>query len=253
MTDARRYLLGDSAGDEAAIERAYFDAAAAGDVVAAAEEALIDDYLAGRLSATEHSKFEQHYLSSRVHRIRVETIRHVSAMAGAVGSRSTGRRSAVRWLAAAAVLLVGTGAVWILTSTGRESAAGDRAALRPSPNASVAAPAAFAFSLSPGNVRGADDRPPLVIPAGTATVALRLEPSSRDLSVSSTRVVVATVAGDEVWTGEASRARTDDIAATVSIPASQLRPDDYIVVLYGRRADGAETERERYFLRVRSR
>ena len=62
---------------------------------------------------------------------------------------------------------------------------------------------------------------------------------------------VRTVAGETIWQGEA---RLIDLpagaAARVDIPASVLRPDDYIVELRTGPA-GADRESSRYVLRVR--
>jgi hypothetical protein len=110
------------------------------------------------------------------------------------------------------------------------------------------------LSLSPG-VRGGNDSPSLIIPAGTDVVALRLEGDADRATIGNARTVIQTVAGDEVWRGTATQA-TDlatGVIARVDVPATRLGVDDYVVMLFGTDPAGVEQERFRYFLRVRSR
>ena len=75
-TRARRYLLGQATEEErSAIEREYFADAAALDAIGAAEDDLIEDYLASRLERDERDHFEREYLATPNHRRRVETVR----------------------------------------------------------------------------------------------------------------------------------------------------------------------------------
>lgn len=102
-TRARRYLLGDTSEDDcSAIEREYFGDDAAMNQIAAAEEDLVEDYLAGRLAPDERRRFDRHYLMSPQHRRRVDVIRRLSAMA----DRPSSRWAAQWWGLAAAALLV---------------------------------------------------------------------------------------------------------------------------------------------------
>jgi anti-sigma factor RsiW len=252
---ARRYLLGELSEDErVAIERAYFADQRAGDAIAAEEDALIDDYVSGRLSARDRERFEGHYLASPVHRQRVATIRRLSEIADSEQRTERSRRSRVlASLAAAAVLLLAAS----LTTTPAAStppavAAAPPAAVGTAPTRAIP-PRVFAFSLASGNVRGADDQPPLVIPPNADVVALRLEPTANRAATSSARAVVATLGGESKWEGDARSPAAGAPGLEIDIPAARLPPDDYIVTLYGRAASGGERERDRYFLRVRAR
>jgi hypothetical protein len=95
----------------------------------------------------------------------------------------------------------------------------------------------------------------VVIPAGTDLVALQLEAGADPAMAANARAVIQTVAGDEVWRGPASPAadRPAGVLARFEVPASRLPTDDYIVVLFDTDAGGAERERNRYVLSVRSR
>jgi anti-sigma factor RsiW len=263
---ARRYLLGDASLEEcSAIEVQYFGDEAAVDRIGAVEDGLIDDYLAGRLTADESKRFERHYLASPLHRTRVETIRRLSSMRG--GSSRTQR---YRWLAIAAAVIIGVGSIWMLAprrqgdsfsqnrsasspsvpGPGTPEPRSDRELSAPSPARQV-----FAVSLSPVSVRGVNEAPSLVIPAGTDTIALRLEGEANRGTIANARAAIRTVAGDEVWEGPATTVGDlpDGVVARVDVPAAQLRVDDYVVVLWGTDRGSAEQEQYRYFLRVRSR
>jgi hypothetical protein len=280
---ARRYLLGEASEEEcSAIEREYFHDDDASEGIAAAEEALIDDYIAGRLEPVQRVRFERHYLAAPHHRRRVETIRQLTeAAARSVPrpeARDAGGRSPVaarvvrvRWVqplaVAAAVVLVAAGAVWMLRpapdtrQTAVQSAPAPSSALPPATGAAdrpVATPPpvrVVALSISPVTVRSADETPSLVIPPGTDTVALTLEGETAGTRLDRARAVVRTVAGEEVWQGPAVIAsdRSSAVVARVDVPAARLRVDDYVVTLSGADPVGVDRERYRYFLRVRAR
>lgn len=242
MSLERRYLLGVTSDDEdATLEVGYFKDADALNGIANEEDALIEAYLAGELDATERARFEQHYLASPLHRRRVDAIR----MLRQVRAPQSGASSMRRWLAVAAVLCMAIGSAWLF---GRRSSPAQRhEAIAPivtqsAPAPVVSTPRVFAFSLPLVNVRGPDEAPRLIVPAGIDVVRLDLEgersgPPDRD-------IVLQTVAGAEVWRGRAVTAPLPPgIAFRVELPAPLLRPDDYFVIA------GAA---ERYFLSVRT-
>jgi hypothetical protein len=270
---ARRYLLGAATDEESAeIEQAYFEDDAAVDRIAAAEDDLIEDYLANQLSAPDHARFERNYLAVPQHRIRVETIRRLAADAS---SRAAERRSDAKlapkrviryvpWLAlAASLLMVAAVSLRVLAPSGRPDATivtNQPAAAPPSPAAPNQAPKAapsrvFAFTISPVAVRSASDAPTVVVPPGTDVVALRLERDAEARSLVPRRVSIRTVAGAGVWQGAvaAADASSQGIVARVDIPAANLTVDDYLVTLFGADSDGVEKEWTQYFLRVRDR
>jgi hypothetical protein len=259
---ARRYLLGQADEEECSgIEREYFAGESAVERIAAVEEDLIEDYLAGRLPADERSQFERHYLASPQHRARVETIRRLSALAGddrsgdSVRGTSRVRTRSLAYLALAAALLVAVGMLWrAVPHQGPTPPIASTPVPAPAPRAAETGQV-FAVSLSPIAVRSASDGQNVVIPTGTSTVALQLEGGTDPAKATNARAVIQTVAGDEVWRGAADPAANlpAGVIARFDVPASRLGIDDYIVVLSGTDAGGVERERNRYVLRLRAR
>jgi hypothetical protein len=262
---ARRYLLRTlSEDEEERLEREYVASAEVLDQVAAAEEALIDEYLDAELPADERRRFEEIYLSSSAKRLRVDTIRQLRLATANRHQRSHPRAAfriaAWRWYAplaaAAALVIAAVFTTWRAQDNSQSTAAPQITAQRstaPTPNGAAAtAPTTtiVALALSPIATRSASTSPSLVIPTGTDAVALDLGVDS--LPASATRVDLATVAGRPVWSG-APAPVADRNAVKVQVPASQLPPDDYIVTLYGRHPSAGEAELHRYFLRIRAR
>jgi hypothetical protein len=259
----RRYLLGIASEEErAAIEREYFANGQQLDRIAAAEDELIEDYLEDRLSDDERDRFERAYLASPAHRTRVDTIRRLS-MRATVSSGSAaraGRPVYFRWLAAAAALLLAIVGLWTgARIVSRRDAPHHQAAGSPPPSSvkplpeppgehaqpsTPALPRIFAVALSPLTLRSAGESSRAVVPEGTDQVDLRFEIQPGAAPSPESTVAVATVSGEQVWHGRAMR---DGNTLHALVPASVLRPDDYIVTLRG----GAEESR--YFLRVRAR
>src|SRR4030095_11240079 len=190
--DVRRYLLGQLPEQEAAaLERAYFQDGEVLEQVWAAENELVDAYVAGTLPTADRGAFESHYLASAVHQQRVATAR---ALRAAAGTRSVATlRPRVRradtwasWLAVAAVLLLAVAAWrWIVQSEteGPEQATvpslaptvpPTAPALPPSPPAERA-PVVASFALAPTLLRGNQATPVLTLLPETEVVALRLE------------------------------------------------------------------------------
>jgi len=263
----RRYLLGQSSDDEAAVvERDYLRHEEALEAMITAEDDLIEEFLADRLSHEDRRRFETHYLASPEHRARVEVVRRLSAAPtpGAVSpAASRSRWKAWMPLAAAALLAIAV-AVVILSTRGRhtrtdtESAATTNRPSQPSRTvvrAPPPAPHVFAVTVSPVTVRGADDAARIVVPPGSDVVAMNLERDLDAPALKPTRAVARTVAGADVWQGVAS-APTDMPAgavARIEVPVSRLGPDDYVVELFGAVADGSDRLLSRYFVRVRAR
>ena len=247
-TTARAYLLGRASDlDRDATEQRYFENEEAIDTMAAAEEALIEEYLAGQLTSDDRVSFERYYLATEEHRTRVETIRQLQA-ASAPGIPARSRRLDVRTVALAAGVAVAVGGgLWIAYSRSQP--------LPKETTAPARVPSVFAFALSPVSVRGAADTPSLIVPAGIDVVALQFEASGAGTALERGRIVIRTVAGSDVWQGpiDSSARPPSGMTAVASVPSDRLSPDDYIVTLIEVTSSGAQSERDRYFLRVRSR
>jgi anti-sigma factor RsiW len=261
----RRYLLGETGDAERErIEQAYFADEAMLERMEAAEETLIEDYLADRLSPDSRNRFEREFLSLPHRRARVATIRAlIAAAAGADRAPGRGgfaaRKSrAVRWaapLAAAALVLIAAG-VWreVGVSRGGRVKANDAVARS---RADASAPLrgsvhTFAVSLLPAGTRSAGTTPDVVVPAGTDLVELRLAAEPGDVPFEHGRAVVRTVSGAEVWSGPVTSPsdRLAGIAASITVPAPRLGPDDYVITLFAVSPQDADREASRYFMRI---
>jgi hypothetical protein len=277
----RRYLLGTLADEArlAALEEDYFAREDLLDRMRETESDLVDDYLTGRLPADEREQFESHYLPTPAHRHRVAVARALqSAAAAAKPAEPASRRTPIAapfdsrraWIpaVAAGLALLAAGAVWTLRpSPNRELA--QRSAPAPAPSAGTVPPASPSPSTAPpaeapnvvalvlvaGSVRGSGDSAVLTIPSGATLVRLTLESDPAAPRLVRPRAIVRTVSGATIWQGAVvpTAAAQPPATARLEIPASLLPADDYVVVLFDDAGGGRESERERYFLRVRAR
>ena len=273
----RQYLLG-TAGEEetAAIEREYFDRGETLQLVSDTEDDLIADYLDRRLTPDERDRFEQHYLASARHRTRVAVVRALRrtalrARAGDLGLARFWARVApslrippVAGQLAAAVALVALGiAAWTFNTPPAAPPAPGGIAIQPPPSepaqpqqTETALPrrsVVVALTVAPINVRAGGEPATLVIPADADVVALELEGDGSAAAVERGRAIVRTVSGRQVWTGATTDGGTPrpGVVARLEIPAASFSNDDYVVELFAADANGRETERNRYFFRVR--
>jgi hypothetical protein len=275
----RRYVLGQSSADERdRIERGYFDDPDALDLVCAAEDDLIDEYLSNRLVGEEREHFEAYYLAAPQHRTRVAVARALKTATAPAPEQLAPALWPKWWapLAAAAALVLIVSVVLLLRSASKpETAMVTTTATPPAvtspsepranaprgPEAPVAdkepavpsgAASIVALSISPINVRGSGESAGISIPRGTSAVRLLLQGEPAEPALARGRVIIRTVPGREVWRGAtASRSIPASALASVDVPAGQLPPDDYIVELLAPDANGRDVERYRYFFRVR--
>jgi hypothetical protein len=274
---ARRYLLGQANAQECAvIEQEYLEHDDAVDRIAAAEDDLIEDYLAGQLTPADRDRFERGYLSTPRHCVRVETIRRLMTQASprATAHHDNEKKSApsprrvIRygpWLAlAASLLIVASLAFRVVSPFGRRElpSVENRTPLPspagpgdPAPRSPSNLPRTFALTISPATVRSSSESPAAVIPAGTDVVAIRLEGDADSRKLVARRVSIRTVGGDQAWQGLVvpEDNRPAGTAGRIDVPATRLPVDDYLVTLYGTDASGVEREWMQYFLRVRAR
>lgn len=262
---ARRYLLGLVSEEECAtIEEAYLGDQHTFEQMSAAEDELIETYLADRLNAVERDGFERHYLSSPRHRVRVETVRRLMARAAEGASRKSPASS--RWwmslwmpkLVLAASAIVVAGAAWMLSSHRGAGEPPRQIAGSPVVEAPAAVPRplglTLALSLSPVAVRSATGNASTVIPMGTDQLTLRLESDGGARRLTPTRVAIGPIGGRELWRGPVAPTTANLPAgsvAQVEVPTASLVADDYLVTLYGTDGSGTEQEWMQYFMRIR--
>jgi len=268
---AHRYLLGEASEEECAlIEQEYLEHEEALDRMAEAEEDLIEDYLSGRLDGADRARFERVYLAAPAHRVRVETMRRLKALASEGSPLPASAAPALAWtrvrrygpwLALAAVVVLVTALSVSRLTTPEPAAEVAQASPVPPPFESEApatdvppAPRTFALTLSSIAVRGDAASDPVVVPPATDVLVVHLEEEIDGPALVASRAVIQTVAGDEVWRGPVSDedALPPGVAARVDVPATSIAADDYFVVLYGLDRAGVEREMTRYFLRVRT-
>lgn len=272
---ARRYLLGEASEEEcASLEQEYFERQEALERIEAAEDDLIEDYLAGQLAAAERDRFERGYLSSPEHRVRVETVRRLIEQGSRASLASPQKRPAAwstritrngPWLAlAASILVVASVALWMFLPFGARPAevAGNPASQPPPPvtagsgtNTPSSAPVVFALAVSPVAVRGGSDTPAVVIPAVTDVVGIRLESDGENRNLTASRASIRTVSGRDAWQGAVAVAAESSpgTVARIDVPAAAIPAEDYLITLFGTDQRGVETEWAQYFLRVRDR
>jgi hypothetical protein len=264
-----------SEAEAEALEDEYFGSPATLERVRGAEDDLIDDYAAGRLSPAEQQQLERRWAGSARQRERLLTARALRLAAGASppapASRAPrparpGQRPGLVLLRLAALVVLSLGVFWTWRAEWPHprTAPGPppeevRASPHPSPRASGKPPAIepqeprpVVLALSPLALRAGAGAPPLRLPTEARALRLELEGEPESLQAAGTApliVELATVEGRRVWTGRAARAARarPGLIATIELPAERLTPGDYVVSVSLAR-DAAVLER--YFLRV---
>lgn len=277
--ELRRYLLGELSDEECAtLEQDYFARQDALDRMSAAENDLIDEYVADELAARERERFEFHYLIVPAHRARVAVARQLRAATRSPRPAASMNPGGPSWrkalgsntllpmiwktAVAAGVLLAAGSAVWLDISSphpGGILTSADRTERRDEPDSTQAtgrnprasSPGVIAISLSPATVRGADESSPLMITAGVDRIQIVLEGAGAG-GGGVTHAVIRKVGGGQVWRGAAADGAAPGELARLDVPASVLPPDDYVIELSGLDTAGRESERSRYVLRVRA-
>jgi hypothetical protein len=262
--EIRRYLLGDlDEADAAALEARYVEDVRLLDEIRAAEDALIEAFLDGRLPPAERARFTSHYLASPVHRDRVAIVRALRARVAPRAAVPSGPWF-YGWMAMAAAVVLAS--LWIVSRGGPPQQAvvpetpPSQPQVAPSPAPPPLAPlpspatppsprrAVLALTLSPLATRG-DEQPTHVRPAGPLDLVLRLEgtPGASDRAYD---VELQTVDGRVLWRGRSRAAPAGrGLLTTVSVPVDTVPADDYVVVV----ATPGGEERGRYVLRLRRR
>jgi hypothetical protein len=276
-TRARRYLLGDASDEECAVlEQEYLGDDEAVDRIAAAEDDLIEEYLANQLGPAERERFERVYLASPHHRVRVETIRRLMALGSQAKAQAPipfpvvwaqrVRRPVQLFALAASLILVAS--IGLVVYSMRERQRTDVAQNQPTQPSSPApgaettppsdkppiAPRVFALTLSPVSVRGESEPRPAIVPAGTDTMMIRLEADAASRGTfTPTRASIRTIVGAEIWQGPVAPEPNGprSVIGRLDVPAARVPADDYLITLYGTNPAGKEQEWAQYFLRLR--
>jgi hypothetical protein len=243
------YLLGRlSPEQEDTVEIEYLGAADACDRLEAAEDELIDAYVAGRLAADDVPRFEERFLASPARRERVAFARALRTLVAQKAERPATRRS---WLLlpAAAVVPVALAAGWSLltvrdlrievTRQHEQQAAREResaedhariASLEQELTRSRPTAAIVTWRLAPGFERDATTPARLTVPADAGGVRLQLS-----LATDATGPYVArveTAEGRVVAELHGLHAReSGGPVVEVVVPAASLPPGTYVVIV----------------------
>ena len=215
------------------------------------EDALIDDYVHGRLPEEARAAFERRFLSSARGRERV-----AFARAAARHSRAAVRRPPA-WLsaAAAAVFAVTTAALGVRTLQVARDREDERsrfatreqqltrqleAARRPAP----VAPPVPAIVLGTQGTRDSGTTPELARPAaGPVVIAVPVAAGYASYSA-----VLRTAEGALAW--EDAGLHPDGATIRLEIPDGALPPGDYILTVAGRKRTGPAAELADHYFRV---
>ena len=265
----RRYLLGLLSEAEAeALEESYFADADIQARVRGVEDDLLDDYAAGRLSEADRRIVERVYTATPARRARLVAARALARRMGSPAGSRPGWASLAA-IAAGLALVVIVLQAWppspspvdsvSVSPTASPSSAGSPAVPSLAPSAAVSVPSppaapirTLALALAPGRLRGETATRELRIAKGIDEVAFELEGDASTLppAPASLRALIETVEGEEIWRGDAHRARPGDrpsLLALARVPAPRLRPGDYFLTLDDVRSGQTLY---RYFFRV---
>jgi hypothetical protein len=111
-------------------------------------------------------------------------------------------------------------------------------------------PAVLTFLLTPAPVRGEKSQPSLTLPHLNGRMRFLMELNGDGYA--SYQVRIQTVEGREILISQAGKVRlgTDREFAALTVQIGNLTKGDYILILFGRIADGRTEEIDRYVLRV---
>lgn len=267
-----RYLLGELTDEEqSALEARYFEDARVFDALTDVENALVDDYVRGRMAADTRQRFETCYLAHPKRRERVtfaaalaKTLdRHADADDGNVDPHVewSGWRARLHWVRgrrlaiAFAMLIFLVAGTWLIIDARRTSVdtiattpqVEDQSAregtptpapFEPAPSAPPAQPvlavATLTLTVGPGErSAGATVPPTLTLSPGTDRIRLVLRLREHD-SVRY-RVIVRAIGCENVVRQVDLVPNTSGTTPTftLTLPASRLQPGDYMLTLQG--------------------
>ncbi len=227
----RRYLLGDlTTTEQKGIEENLMIDHASLEELEAAEDELSDDYLAGKLTAGERFRFEQHFLSTpeREQKLKFARVFHRYAasqksLEAVSPARLTTAPAFPGWpvrIALFVALAIVVGGVWLYSRSTQNPPRLATITLTPSSRNRGEATSITNVRLPPGT-----DALKVVLEVPTEMKAQNLRAELESESGEMKRIEVVE-----------ENTRT----AAVTIPASQLRPAQYALKLFAINPDGSE-------------
>jgi hypothetical protein len=232
-TDARAYLLGQAApADADRLEDRLMEDHDAYETMRAVEDDLFDAYVRGHLTPADRQAFEARFGGER------ERI----AFARALAERAPRQRTAwpaarLAAVAAAAVLAVAVGAIWLTRDRApvAPASAGDTRPAAPAPAPAVPSVVAL-VTLSAS--RAASGPPAIALPAGESELRLRVRLNPADRFDAYTMELRST-ADRVVWQAADLRATSEggDLFVVGTVPSSALASGSYELAVRGGTAD----------------
>ncbi len=249
-TSIRAYLLGLSQENEQPpIEERLLTDDKFYEELLIAEDELIDEYLAGKLSAPDQKHFEEHFLitTERQQKLRFgRALKMYTADKGGVSVPSAHWWSPAKSFLSfangfpalalgAGVLLLVLGVSWLAIKNSN-----------PTPGSSGNIVTAV---LIPGVSRADGETTRVSIPADTDTLQLKLRLAQGDYEKYNVEILGQ---GTKVWTGTDLRAEQlpEGKFLVLNLPANTFKRDDYQVKLSGQLANGSVEDLASYSFRV---
>lgn len=218
-----------------------------------AEDELIDEYLAGKLSASDRRNFEAHFLITPEREQKVRFGRALKKYAADKARQSaptpqwwsypaaflSSRKTAASLAFAAAVLLLVVGISWLAVKNPSQQMPGGGASAR-----------IVTAVLTPGIAREGGEITRISVPPDTDTIQLRLALPSGDYE--KYHVAIITSRGTNVWTGTnlQSEQLPEGRFIVLNLPANIFRRDDYQAKLSGKLATSSFEDAASYTFRV---
>jgi hypothetical protein len=245
--EVRQYLLGNlSESAKERLERRVLDETGVNDEVQAKEDELIDQYVAGRLSAEERKQFESFFLlpKERQQKLRFgRTLRkYFDSLPSVKADQETGK-SRFRWLKPQPVLMASIlvicllvlGALWWVNQRRVTTGLNGQT---------------LAITLDPGSSRANDGRTQRIeVPAAYGSVEVQLEMGSNEYRLYEVeflreRQLLNTYKSLQVHN------KNGRMVLVLVIPAQLLEPGDYTFRVSGTNNSGQIEYKDQYQLRV---
>lgn len=248
--DVRKYLLGKlSDSERESLEKRVLTEAEINDEILAAEDELIDQYLAGRLDRQEREQFESHFLATEAGQRKLhfgQTLRSYLASQPAVQSTGgfepattlfswLGRHPAFGACLVLAICLGVSGVLWI--SKNRRT----RPALLP---------ASVSITLVPGSTRDDNGKTQRIkSPSAEHSVEIQLELGTSEYSEYQVELLREHESVN-TFRNLHPQTRNGRVVLSVVVGGNELKPGDYTFKVSGTSASGQVEFKDQYQLRV---
>ena len=245
--ELRRYLLGNlSESARERLDRRVLNEAEINEEIQATEDALIDQYLGGKLNAEERNQFESYFLlpKERQQKLRFgRTLRkYLDSLPSVKADQETGK-SSFRWFEPRPVLvasllvicLLVLGTLWWVNHRRMTTGLNGQT---------------LAITLDPGASRANDGRTQRIeVPAAYGAVEVQLEMASNEYRLYEVELLRERQLLNTYKSLQAQN-KNGRLVIVLVIPAQLLEPGDYTFKLSGTTNSGQTEYKDQYELRV---